>query len=88
MIAATEAQDAWCPPTFSPSRLGRMWLAWWIAQADSHSSLRWICSSWSRRDPASSLMPNPRDRRRIAVVALRLPSPLYSSWYSSIFAGS
>ncbi len=30
----------------------------------------------------------PLDMRRIAVVALRLPSPLYSSWYSSIFAGS
>ena len=35
-----DAQDAWWPPTFSPSRLGRMWLALWIIQADSQSSLR------------------------------------------------
>jgi hypothetical protein len=35
-----DAQEAWCPPTFSPSRLGRMWLALWIIQAESQSSLR------------------------------------------------
>ena len=43
MIEITEAQDAWCPPTFSPSRLGRMWLALWIIHDDSHSSLRSSC---------------------------------------------
>ena len=36
MIAVIEAQLAWCPPTFSPSSLSRMWLAWWMVQADSH----------------------------------------------------
>jgi len=40
-----DAQDAWCPPTFSPSRLGRMWFALWIIHDDSHNSLR---SSWRR----------------------------------------
>jgi len=40
MIAATEALDAWWPPTLSPSRLGRRWLALWIVQLDSHRTLR------------------------------------------------
>ena len=40
MIATIEADDAWCPPTFTPSTLGRMWLAWWIIQLESHSALR------------------------------------------------
>src|SRR5690348_15135462 len=35
MIAVIDAQLAWCPPTFSPSALSRMWFAWWIVQADS-----------------------------------------------------
>ena len=33
MTVASEAQEAWWPPTFSPSRLGRRWLALWIVQA-------------------------------------------------------
>ena len=33
-----DALDAWCPPTFSPSSLSRMWLAWWIVHADSQRS--------------------------------------------------
>ena len=36
----TDAHDAWWPPTFSPSRLGRRWLALWIIQDESHSTLR------------------------------------------------
>ncbi len=40
MIEMHEAQLAWWPPTFSPSRFGRMWLALWIIQDESHSSLR------------------------------------------------
>ena len=38
MIAVIDAQLAWCPPTFSPSSLSRMWLAWWIVHADSQRS--------------------------------------------------
>jgi hypothetical protein len=38
MIDTIEAEEAWCPPTLIPSGLGRMWLAWWIIQCDSHSS--------------------------------------------------
>ena len=41
-----EAQEAWWPPTLRPSRLGRMWLALWIIQAESQSSLR---STWCNR---------------------------------------
>ncbi len=47
MIEITEAQEAWCPPTFSPSRLGRIWLALWIIHDGSQSSLRSICASVS-----------------------------------------
>src|SRR3982751_982007 len=39
MIAVIDAQLAWWPPTFSPSALSRMWLAWWIVQALSQRSL-------------------------------------------------
>src|SRR5262245_30340363 len=35
MTSSAEAEDAWCPPTFSPSRFGRTWLAWWIIHVDS-----------------------------------------------------
>src|SRR6185312_13448574 len=38
MIAVIDAQLAWCPPTFSPSLFSRMWLAWWMVQAESHRS--------------------------------------------------
>ena len=38
MMLVIEAQLAWCPPTFSPSALSRMWLAWWIVHADSQRS--------------------------------------------------
>ena len=52
MMLATEAQDAWCPPTLSLSRLGRRWLAWWMVQLDSQSSFRSIaCSIASRSEP-------------------------------------
>ncbi len=40
MMAVTEAQEAWWPPTLVPSGFGRMWLAWWIIHDASHSSLR------------------------------------------------
>ena len=40
MIVASDADDAWWPPTFRPSSLSRMWLALWIVHDDSHSTLR------------------------------------------------
>ena len=48
MMVASEAEDAWWPPTFSPSVLGRMWLAWWMVHDDSHSTLRARADSVSR----------------------------------------
>jgi hypothetical protein len=44
MIAETDAQEARWPPTFSPSRLSRRWLALWIVQAESQRTLRSIAS--------------------------------------------
>ncbi len=38
-IAVIEAEEAWWPPTFTPSGLGRRWLAWWIIQLDNHKAL-------------------------------------------------
>ena len=38
MIVASEADDAWWPPTFSPSTFSRRWLALWIIHVDSHST--------------------------------------------------
>ena len=35
MIVASEAEEAWCPPTFMPSSFGRMWLALWIVHEAS-----------------------------------------------------
>src|SRR3546814_5688184 len=50
MRVASEALEAWWPPTFTPPLLGRMWLAWWIIQEDSQrtffSSASSICR-WS-----------------------------------------
>src|SRR3954468_14933010 len=34
-MVVIEAQDAWWPPTFRPSRLSRRWLALWMVQVDS-----------------------------------------------------
>ena len=39
MIVASEADDAWWPPTFSPSSLSRRWLALWIVQIDEPQHL-------------------------------------------------
>jgi hypothetical protein len=53
-IEMLEAQDAWCPPTFSPSRLGRMWLALWIIHEDSQSNFRSSCfNTRTRPSPAA-----------------------------------
>src|ERR1700678_2187246 len=53
MMVASEAEDAWCPPTFRPSRLSRRWLALWIVQADSQCTL----SSSSAMTSRASLAP-------------------------------
>src|SRR5262245_18604148 len=58
MMLASEADEAWCPPTFTPSTLSRTWLAWWMVQLASHStffsSSRRIASS---RDPGFVAVP-------------------------------
>src|SRR5690348_1116621 len=36
MMVASEADEAWCPPTFIPSSFSRRWLALWMVQAESH----------------------------------------------------
>src|SRR6516162_4837659 len=38
MMVASEDEEAWCPPTFTPSTFSRMWLAWWMVQLASHST--------------------------------------------------
>src|SRR4051794_19949126 len=40
MMLASEAEEAWWPPTLTPSRLSRPWLALWMVQLASHSTLR------------------------------------------------
>src|ERR1043166_9400847 len=45
MMVASEAEEAWCPPTFSPSVLSRTWLALWMVQLESQST---FCSSAMR----------------------------------------
>ena len=71
MMVATEAQDAWCPPTFSLSRLGRRWLAWWMVQLESQRSLRSIAASMrSRSSPAA-----PAARSRTCASLMSLPAP-------------
>src|SRR6185312_10821382 len=40
MMVASEAEDAWWPPTLRPSTFSRRWLALWMVQLASHSTLR------------------------------------------------
>ena len=56
MIETIEAEDAWWPPTFTPSAFGRRWLAWWIIQLESHNSrcsINLRCSYWVVMDHTS-----------------------------------
>ena len=48
MIETIEADEAWCPPTFSPPGLGRTRFAWWTIAVDSQSTWRSISASASR----------------------------------------
>ena len=62
MIETIEAEEAWCPPTLIPSALGRMWLALWIIQCDSHSRrcsmvFRWAVIARSAGSIAAVLTP-------------------------------
>src|SRR5215212_9239812 len=43
-MVATEAEDAWCPPTLLLSGLGRTLLAWWMIWVESQSRRRSIDS--------------------------------------------
>ena len=43
-MVATEADDAWCPPTLLLSGLGRTLLAWWMIWVESQSRRRSIDS--------------------------------------------
>ncbi len=52
MIAASDAEEAWWPPTFRPSALGRMWLALWMVHDESHNALRVRAERISIRDCA------------------------------------
>ena len=38
MTVASDADEAWWPPTLRPSTFSRMWLALWIIHDDSHST--------------------------------------------------
>src|SRR5262245_20850562 len=49
MMVASEADEAWCPPTFTRSTFSRTWLAWWMVQVASHNTFR----SSSRRIASS-----------------------------------
>src|SRR6185436_7456606 len=52
MMVASEAEEAWWPPTFSPSSLSRRWLALWTVQVASQSTFRSSSARISRRsDP-------------------------------------
>src|SRR6185436_18541432 len=44
-MVVIEAQEAWWPPTFRPSRLSRRWLALWIVQVESQRRRASMCSS-------------------------------------------
>ena len=56
-IAVIDADEAWWPPTFTPSGLGRRWLALWIIQQASHSALR-VSSSSSAILRAETALPS------------------------------
>src|SRR3954452_10286119 len=59
MIDTSDADDAWCPPTFSPSGLGRTRLAWCTIDVASHNTR---CST--SRSVASRSMRPPSSARR------------------------
>ena len=62
MMVASEADEAWCPPTLSPSVFERMWLAWWMVHDDSHSALRASAVNVSRRAESTGMAMLPENR--------------------------
>src|SRR5215210_6455507 len=56
MIVASEAEEAWWPPTFRPSPLARRWFALWMVQVESHRTLR---SSSARKGRRGSCVMRP-----------------------------
>src|SRR3954469_2337367 len=44
MAVTIDADDAWCPPTFTPSPVSRSWLAAATMRTASHSTRRWSSS--------------------------------------------
>ena len=45
MIETSEAEEAWCPPTFTPDGVVWTLLAWWTIDVASHSTRRCTDSS-------------------------------------------
>src|ERR1700733_8510859 len=76
MMVASEAEDAWCPPTFNPSTLGLMWLAWWMVQEESHSTLRANADRVSRRADVFGMAWLPISRLLVARWQPILPRPV------------
>src|SRR3954466_3479264 len=72
MIVASEAEEAWWPPTFRPSPLARRWFALWMVQVESHSTLR---SSSARKGRRGSCVMRPGSRGRGTATLGQGPTP-------------
>src|SRR4051794_26917777 len=59
MMVASEADEAWWPPTFRPSALDLTWLAWWMVHDDSHRTFRASAESIWRRVGSIAIMASP-----------------------------
>src|SRR5690348_4025205 len=93
MIVATEAEEAWCPPTFDFSELGRTLLAWWMIWVESQSSRRSMASrvvSVSASSPPLSgglVMPAAGDRSIVALIVWLPGKTLPQSTETRVTAG-
>src|SRR3954453_18837767 len=95
MIDTSDADEAWWPPTFSPSGLGRTRLAWCTIDVASHNtrcSTSLSVASRSIRPPSSRLGPLHHRCRRgtipdrppvIAVLGVRSPETAVSADHGS-----
>src|SRR3954451_4530835 len=72
MIVASEAEEAWWPPTFRPSPLARRWFALWMVQVESHSTLR---SSSARKGRRGSCVMRAGSRGRGPATLGQGPTP-------------
>src|SRR5215213_8775733 len=72
MIVASEAEEAWWPPTFRPSLLARRWFALWMVQVESHRTLR---SSSARKGRRGSCVIGPGSRGRGIATLGQGPTP-------------